>query len=292
VIDEKMEITDLSMKEVWSDADFNCRGAIAPIDVVDLAKDIDVNGLIQPVTVAPLTEEQAKVAPPGKKYRLIAGYRRHTALRVLNKETIPCIIREDMQDEGKARCFNLSENLHRKDLDLIQETAAIVKLREANPYITEQKMAKKLGVSRGWVQIRTMMADLPKDIQQEIVAFKLTGKQIRNLYSIYSVSGLDETKRLDMTVDALKIMKDGKIKGRTVNVNANLKDKTKKRVRTRGDILQMLDHLAECGIPMGIHTRLLAWAAGNISDLDLQGTMVDYAKENGYTYILPPDFIA
>jgi ParB/RepB/Spo0J family partition protein len=290
---DPMEVTNIPFSEIWVDADFNCRGAIKHIDVVDLVKDIEKNGLIQPVTVAPLTPEQEEECfqktGKRKKYRLIAGYRRSACYRVLNRTSIEAIIRVDMQDEEKARCFNFSENLHRKDLDLIQETKAVEKLREVNPYITEKEMAEKLGVSRGWVQIRTMMADLPDDIQQEVVAFKITNKQIRNLFSIYGVSGLDEGTKYKMTVDALKVMKDGKLKGRSVQVNANLKDKTKKRMRTRSDMVQLLDHLGKCGIPFGPHTRVLAWAAGNISDVDLHKSLRTHALEEGRTYLLPHD---
>ena len=43
----------IPLKEVYSDNDFNCRGPIAPIDVAELAQDIQMNGLQFPITVQP-----------------------------------------------------------------------------------------------------------------------------------------------------------------------------------------------------------------------------------------------
>ena len=282
--EEEMEVVLLPIEDVWADSDFNCRGAISAIDVHELASDIDKNGLIQPVTVAPLTPEQSAdcEAKSGRlrRFRLIAGYRRHTSMKVLQKSHIPCIIREDMQDEKKARLFNLSENLHRKDLDILQEVSALRPLREEQG-LTEADAAKELGRSRGWVQIRYMMMAMPEEINNEIAAYKLTNKQVRNLYSIYGTAGIDST------ITALKTMKDGKAKGRTVLINANHKDTNKPRLRSRSDILGLLDHLGSCGIPVGIHNRSLAWAAGEISDGELHRSLLTLAEIEGYVYHLP-----
>jgi hypothetical protein len=37
----------------------------------------------------------------------------------------------------------------------------------------------------------------------------------------------------------------------------------------------------------GLHTRSLAWAAGEISDLDFYTSIKDYANEMGIDYIMP-----
>lgn len=284
--DTKMDVTRIPIEDIWADKNFNCRGAIQAIDVMDLAKDIERNGLIMPITVAPLTPEQTTmcVAKEGKpyKYRLIAGYRRHRSFRVLGRNEIDCIVRHDMQDEKKARLFNLSENLHRKELDILQEVEALRPLKELQG-LSEADAARELGMSRGWVQIRFMMMSMPEEVCSEIAAYKLTNKQVRNLYSIYGTAGLDST------IKALKKMKDGKIAGRTIQVNANLVDINRPRVRTRSDLLQMLDHLTNCGIPISIHNRCLAWAAGEISSGDLHRSLVDYADEEGHVYHLPAD---
>ena len=49
-------VTDVELNRIWSDDDFNCRGIIVPMDVIDLAKDIDRNGLQFPIAVQPINE--------------------------------------------------------------------------------------------------------------------------------------------------------------------------------------------------------------------------------------------
>ena len=46
-----MDVTAYSVKEIYCDHDFNCRGQVAPIDVIDLAKSIELTGLLQPITI-------------------------------------------------------------------------------------------------------------------------------------------------------------------------------------------------------------------------------------------------
>jgi len=68
------KFVQMPMSDIYVDEDFNCRKRITPIDVVDLAKDIKKNGLLQPVIVSIQSDEQQ--AENGKSYRLIAGFRR------------------------------------------------------------------------------------------------------------------------------------------------------------------------------------------------------------------------
>jgi len=45
-MNDAMNLKELLISEIHDDESFNCRGKIAPIDVVDLAKDIKENGFI------------------------------------------------------------------------------------------------------------------------------------------------------------------------------------------------------------------------------------------------------
>jgi ParB/RepB/Spo0J family partition protein len=278
----KMNVQDIPLSKIWNDNDFNCREKVESVDVMELAKRIQREGLMHAVTVAPLTPEQREASPdPRFEYRLVAGYRRFQAHRILGYTEIPSNIRTDMVDEKTQRLFNLSENLHRKELGLLEEVAAIRPLKELG--MTEKDIANELSRSRGWVQIRTMMMGMPQNICVEIEAYKLTNKQIRNLYSIHGTAGYESTVR------ALKEMKDGKKKGRSVILNPNHLDVNKPRLRTRTDILQLLDHLTTSGLPIGLPNRALAWACGNISDGELHRSLLNFAEEEGYVYHLPRD---
>ena len=195
------QLREVKMVEILMDEDFNCRGAIAPIDVVDLAKDIERQGLIQPITVAPLTEPVN-----GKLFKLLAGHRRFKAHIVLKKETILATVRDEPMSEIDARAINLAENLMRKDLNVLQEARAIRHFFILG--LTETEVAQKLGQSRGWVQIRAMLLKLPNEVQKEVESGMISHTNVRELYAIHKSGNMDTLYR------AVRDIKDQKLRGK------------------------------------------------------------------------------
>lgn len=270
----KTEIENILMTEIHADDSFNCRGVISPIDVVDLVKDIEKRGLIQPVVVTPYDEAKAKET--GYKYLLIAGYRRHMAHQVLVKTRIEAIIRADIGNEVEARYFNLAENFQREDLTIMQEARALLKLQELR--VTESDAAERLGASRGWVQIRYMLLKLPTGIQNEVEAGFITQTQIRELYALYLVGSLDQL------TDAVKQMKDAKIAGRKTATIKIKTPKSQKKHRKRREINEMLDHMQE-HLPNSFWARVMAWCSGEISTDDFEISIEEYAEEQYKSYV-------
>ena len=277
-----MQVSDTSMDLILFDEDFNCRGPITPMDVVDLANSIKEHGLIQPVVVTNLTGHRL-AAYPGKKFLLIAGYRRFTAFKVNGDDSIPAILRTDMGDETDARFFNLSENLQRKDLNIIQEARALSKLEKLE--VSEDEAARRLGMSRGWVQVRYMVLRLPELVQQEIAAGWLSQKQIRDAYSHLKESGEEAC------FEIVRGFKDDKIKGRKGTRKKVKKSKKKqlesKKKRERDEIFELQDHIYKEFGGNNIATRLLAWTAGEITSLDIHTALQIWAKEQGRGYRMP-----
>jgi ParB family chromosome partitioning protein len=173
------EVQEIDISSIYSDNDFNCRGPIPKIDVVDLAKDIERNSLMFPISVQPVKD--ATGVPEGYSYRVIAGHRRLAAFIVLNKTTIPAMIRRGL-NELQARILNLGENLKRQNLNLLQEAKALQKLRELG--LTQEQIAMELGSSRSWVQVRVNLLSLPEAIQNEAAAGMLNQSQIKQIYSL------------------------------------------------------------------------------------------------------------
>jgi ParB family chromosome partitioning protein len=278
-----MQVSDTEMGLILADDDFNCRGTIAKMDVVDLAKNIQLNGLIQPVVVVPLTGQRL-IDNPDKQFLLIAGYRRFNAFIVNGETRIPAVHRADMGDEADARIFNLSENLERKDLNIMQEARALSKLESLG--ISETDAAKRLNMSRGWIQVRYMVLRLPQLVQEEIAAGWLSQKQIRDVYSHLKDSGEEAC------FEAVKGFKDDKIKGRT-GTRKKVKKKSKKKQletkkhRTRDEIFELQQHIYDEFGGNNICTRLLAWGAGEIPDLDVHMALQEFAKEQGRGYRFP-----
>lgn len=153
-------VHDIAMSDIYADSDFNCRGKISPLEVVDLARDIMTNGLDVPITVRPYDKG-------GFKYIIVAGHRRYMAFRVNQTPTIPATIRKDL-DDFTAAGLNLRENILRSELNMVQEARGVRKFMMAG--WTENSVADFLKQSRGWVQIRFIILKLPEDIQNEIAA--------------------------------------------------------------------------------------------------------------------------
>jgi len=279
----------IPIDDIYADDDFNCRGEIPACDVVELARNIQDNevklpetqGFIQPVVVSLFPPELAEKY--GCKYQLIAGFRRRLACRVLNRISIPAIVQPYMS-EGEARIVNMTENLNRKNLTLPQEAAAVDKL--IGIYVGEELIAKKLGVSRGWVQIRVQFLKLPEAVRDEIVLHKISQPQIRDLYTIMTTRGV---QAVFDSIGELKLAKSRGVKGKRLTKAAN--KVTTKRVRGVSEINDLIDHLRQvlpAEIAFGLHTIMLAWCTGAVTDGDMHRAVKDHAEENDcYTYTLP-----
>ena len=271
---------EVPMALVYADPEFNCRGKIAPIDVVDLAKDIEQNGLIQPVVVRPYKLNEH----PPYAYKLIAGFRRYMAHVIIKKEMILALIRDDITTEQMERFFNLSENLKRANLNLVQEAKAIEKLVQLG--ISRNDIAAQIGMSSGWCQVRKMILELPDEIQKEIAVGVLTQPQIREVHSHWN-----HGKGKDQALAAVRIIKEGKEKGlKNISVNPNKIAANTKRLRTRKDMLAMMEHLFKNTGP-GLHTRTIAWACGEITDFELFDSIAEKMAELGKAYEKPTEQI-
>jgi ParB family chromosome partitioning protein len=267
------DILDIPVSDIHCDeVDFNCRGVITPMEVMELADSIKKKGLLQPVVVIPYGEEKVKAT--GFKYLLIAGYRRFTAMtKILRLESIQASVQENMS-EVEARAINLTENLQRKDLNLLQEAKALEKMYKAG--LSEAECGEQVGKCRSWVQTRFNLLKLPEDIQNEVAAGIFVQSQVKDLYTVMHRYGLDKT------YEVARKFKDARLKGQgTILERAKLKGKRKAKIlRKKGEMLQLIDHLGET-IGMGLHTRVLAWSAGEISDIDLEFSIKEWDDTHG-----------
>ena len=175
---ESLVVRDIPVEEIFSDPDFNCRGKIAPFDVIELSRSIKEHGLQQPISLQPFDHV---VNGTAYKWRIVAGHRRHAAFMVLEWKTIPSVIKEHLTDI-QIRILNLQENIARKNLDIMQEAISLHKFFLAN--YTIEEVAKMLNQSKGWVQVRKNLLNLEPEIQEAAAAGFITQEQIKDLYSL------------------------------------------------------------------------------------------------------------
>lgn len=150
---------DLRLDQVWADPAFNCRGAIDPVSVGELAASMGAQGLLQPILVV-------KIEDVDWPWKVVAGHRRVAAARLLGWESIDAINRPDLANENEARKANLQENMARKDLTPTQEMRSIVAIYGDKP--DTAVVAKDLGMSRKWVRDRLRLRTLEKRILDKV----------------------------------------------------------------------------------------------------------------------------
>lgn len=282
------EVQHIPIGKIHSDSDFNCRGHISPFDVADLATDIEAQGLMFPIAVQPVSDVTGGL-PEGFDFRIIAGHRRFAAWKVLKAGfegpdspyyEIPAMIKPDLNDT-QARILNLSENLKRKNLNILQEAKAIEKLYQAG--IARDSVAKSLGMSSGWVQVRFNLLTLPPEIQQEAAAGILNQHQIKQLYSLPD---------REAQFEAIRAIKQAKHRGEKAgHVGKRQKQKTNiKKIRNVSDMLKMIEVVSK-PVGYGLTTRILAWASGNITTEDFFGDIRKYCDDYDLPKpILPEEF--
>ena len=127
----------------------------------DLTTSIEAVGVLQPIVVR----------PSGDRYQIVMGERRVRAARTAGLERIPAIVRttEDNQLLRDA----LLENVHREDLNPLEEAAAYKQLL-ADFGITQQELASRLGRSRPVIANAICLLALPGSVQRRIAARTLS----------------------------------------------------------------------------------------------------------------------
>ncbi len=126
-------------------------------------------GVLQPILVRKVGEE---------RYELIAGERRWRAARRVGLQFIPALVQEvdDIQSLEQA----LVENLHRADLDPLEEAAAFLQLIEEFSY-THEQVSQRVGKSRAAVSNSLRLLQLPSGIQQGVVQGLISAGHARAL---------------------------------------------------------------------------------------------------------------
>lgn len=137
-----------------------------------LAASIRRLGLLQPVVV--------RRAGSGS-FELVMGERRWRAAQRAGLASVPAIIIET-DDRGSLERA-LVENIHRQDLNPIEEAAAYKQLLE-EAALTHEDLAEKLGLSRPSVSNALRLLELPDPIQKMVMENKLTAGHARALLGL------------------------------------------------------------------------------------------------------------
>ena len=145
----------------------------------ELASSIREVGLLQPVVV--------RLVMPGR-YELIMGERRWRACQRAGLEHIPAIVRGTSDDDLLREA--LMENLHREQLNPLEEAAAYQQLLD-DFGATHDELAKKVGRSRPHISNTIRLLNLPPAVQRRVAAGVLSAGHARALLALSDPAAQD-----------------------------------------------------------------------------------------------------
>ncbi len=137
-----------------------------------LASSISEVGVLQPILVSKIGEEE---------FELIAGERRWRAARRAGLLNIPALIQE--LDEIKKFENTLIENLHRDDLDPLEEAEGFSRLIEDYQY-THEMIAQRVGKSRAAITNSLRLLQLSPGVQNSIHLGQISAGHARALLGL------------------------------------------------------------------------------------------------------------
>ena len=146
-------------------------------------------GLLQPIVVR---------STGNNEYEIVAGERRFRAAKLAGFTKIPALIRET-QDTHMLRDA-LLENLHRAQLNPLEEAAAYQQLLEDFGG-TQEELAAKLGRSRPQVTNTMRLLKLPPTVQKRVAAGVLSSGHAKALLGL--------TQSADIETLASRIVAEG-----------------------------------------------------------------------------------
>ena len=155
----------------------------------ELAESIRQVGLLQPVVV--------RAAGPGR-YELIMGERRWHASQRAGLTEIGAIVKHTQDNELLRDA--LIENLHRQQLDPLEEAAAYQQLLD-DFGATHEQLAQKIGRSRPHISNTLRLLNLPPAVQKRVAAGVLSAGHARALL------GLDDADAQERL--AIRIVAEG-----------------------------------------------------------------------------------
>ena len=139
--------------------------------MASLAASIREVGLLQPVLVRQLEDEE-------DSYELIAGERRWRAARRAGLQTIPVLVQ--VADDVASLEQALVENLHREDLNALEEAAAYQQLIDEFG-LTHEQVATRMGKGRATVTNTLRLLQLPAGAQRALAERTISAGHARAL---------------------------------------------------------------------------------------------------------------
>ena len=139
-----------------------------PEGLKELTDSIRQYGILQPATVR----------TRGKEYELVAGERRFRAAKMAGLKELPCLIAQVGEEDSAL--LALMENLQRRDLNYMEEAAAIAQLVQRWG-LSQEEAARRLGKSQSAVANKLRLLRLPPPVVELLRQGDLSERHARAL---------------------------------------------------------------------------------------------------------------
>lgn len=137
----------------------------------ELAKSIEIHGLIQPILVRNIKG----------KYEIIAGERRWRACKLAGLKEVPSIVKDIGQEESAK--IALIENIQREDLNPVEEAKAYKRLMEEFN-LTQEELSLTIGKSRSYISNSVRILNLDNKVLDHISSGELSQGHGKAILSI------------------------------------------------------------------------------------------------------------
>jgi ParB/RepB/Spo0J family partition protein len=233
--------------------EFNCREAFTRDSVEELKNSIDQDGLLFPIDIEPTDEK-------GFKFRLLCGFRRLTSCKLLGWQHIPARIRHNLSPR-QASLLNLTENLERCNLNILEEAKALDKIFP--DYRTISSIASELKKDTKWVSIRRHLMVMPELVQKAAASGRLSARDLATIRS--SGNELAKAKQL------LRLRAEGtKRKGHNGS-----------SVRRKSEVKELIAQMLEEGFNPQL-ARFIGWTIGEVDDEGLEQALSWLRDKQGW----------
>ena len=151
--------------------------------MTELVASIREKGVIQPLVVR----------NAGDHYQIIAGERRWRAAQRAGLKDVPVVIQDVSEDWALEMA--LIENIQREDLNPIEEAEAYRYLMSSFD-LSQDEVARRVGKDRSTVANALRLLRLPRAVQQDVMAGRLSMGHARALLPLESGTRLQEARDL------------------------------------------------------------------------------------------------
>lgn len=148
------------------------RKDLNPEKLQELANSIKVQGIIQPIVVRSIGENQ---------YEIVAGERRWRAAQLAGLSDVPVVVKSI--DDHAAMAIALIENIQREDLNPLEEADALKRLLTEFT-MTHQQIAEAIGKSRTTVTNLLRLIELQPDVKLLLINNELEMGHARALLAL------------------------------------------------------------------------------------------------------------